>query len=93
MDCGKDTIIKEVQLGLWQLNAQISVNHNICSSTAAIVMLEVLAETLRDKAPMEFDDYFDVLREELPKGQHADGDRLNAHRHELSDILILNTAG
>ena len=87
-----DQIFSDTQLGLWQLTSQLTKKYDLKPGVAAIVTLEVLADILRSKAPMEFDEYFGVLRQELPKGTLADGDLLNEYRYALTDILTLNCA-
>ena len=60
-------------------------------SVPEIIILEYIVLALRARAPMELDEYLQVLSQEVKKGEFADGDTLNVFRHQLADSLTLNS--
>lgn len=56
-----------------------------------ILTFEFLLYTLRQKAPMEFDEYLQVLLSEVKTGRRQDEERINHVRNQLSDTIELNT--
>jgi len=86
-----EPIISDAQLGLYHLANELTDDHDLETGVAAIVLFETMADLLRARAPMEFDEYLSALGEEMPKGALIDQDRLDELRNTLVDILIMNT--
>lgn len=86
-----DPIIRDAQLGLFNLATELTQAHRFEPGVAALVLFETLADLLRARATMEFDEYLAAFVEELPKGSLIDQERLDGFRDALIDTVILTT--
>ena len=88
-----DPLVQETQDHLFGLGVYLEEKYRLREGASLIVILDMVSTMLRGTAPLEFDAYLDVLREELANGRKADRQRLQDAREELLDILTLSAAG
>jgi hypothetical protein len=85
-------VVYDIHERLGQVCFEASMLHNLEPAAVTVISFELLAETLRNKAPMEFDEYVEVLMAEIAKGREASGPLIHEYRGALTDVVILNTS-
>lgn len=88
----KDPLITLTQTGLLSLARELSVTFDLEAGDCMVIIFEIMADIMRARAMLEFDEYLAVFSEEIKKMPLADQDRLDVVRFELADIIELTAS-
>jgi hypothetical protein len=83
-------MIKNISAAINRLSEELDTISPLPFAGSEILTLEFLVYTLRHYAPMEFDEYIEVLLEEVRSKRPQEAEKINHYRNQLSDVIELN---